>query len=467
MLVLTVAFVNRSVELASLRSWWERPATRPALVWGRRRVGKSALLQHFAAQTGAPVVFHTGTGEAPGAEIATLCRQTALALPDPHRDLATEPYRDWRDILDYLARAAQESPVLLVLDEFPELIRASPALPGILRAFLDRPREGSQLKIILSGSAIRTIEEMREYRAPLYGRFDLTLQLHPFRPHEAALMLPGLCPADRAQVYGLVGGTPLYLSWWNQGATFTENLLELVGRPGASLLTEGLLVMATEVGVGEHTMGVLTAIAAGRTKHSEIRDAIGADPSRTLERLVELRIIERLLPVTELETRSRRRIYRIADNYLGFYLGSLTRFRAEIERGLGKSIVGPLAAFFDEHMGPVFEEAFREHLRRLANDGGLGEGIVAVGSWWTDDSQQEIDAVVLAQRGLTRVPVLVGESKWAASVTAGRIKAGLVRKAAALTPDAEGLRYAICAREKVERADEDTLVVTAADIFGP
>jgi uncharacterized protein len=461
-----MGFINRTDELAALHSWWERPAARPALVWGRRRVGKTALLQHFASQTGVPVVFHTGTGEAAGAEIASLCRQTALAVPDRYRDLAAEPYREWRDILDYLARAAQDSPVLLVLDEFPELIKASPALPGILRAFLDQIHGHTRLKIILSGSAIRTVEEMREYRAPLYGRFDLTLLLHPFRPHEAALMLTDLDPADRARAYGIVGGMPLYLSWWNQGATVMDNLLELAGRPGAPLLTEGQLVMATEVGEGEHTMGVLTAIAAGRTKHSEIKDAVGIDPSRTLDRLVELRIIERLLPVTELETRSRRRIYRIADNYLAFYLGPLTRFRAEIERGLGRSIIRPLSAFIDDHMGPVYEEAFREYLRRLANEGSLGEDIVAVGAWWDDASQQEIDAVVLAQRGLTRVPVLVGEAKWASSVNAARIKAGLARKAASLTPDAEGMRYAICAREHVDHADDDTLAVTARDIFG-
>ena len=234
-------------------------------------------------------------------------------------------------------------------------------------------------------------------------------------------------------MYGVVGGTPLYLSWWDQSATVAENLLELAGRPGAPLLTEGQLVMATEVGAGEYTSGVLTAIAAGRTRHNEIQDAIAADPSRTLDRLVELRIIERLLPVTEQGTRSRRRVYRIADNYLAFYLGPLTRFRAEIERGLGKSIIPALATLGDQHMGPVYEEAFREYLRHAANEGRLGENIVAVGSWWRDDGEQEIDAVVLAQRDLARVPVLVGESKWARSVNAARIKAGLIRKAASLT----------------------------------
>lgn len=460
-----MAFVNREDELAALRAWWKRPNARPALAWGRRRVGKTALLQHFASATDAPVVFHTGTGETTAAEIATLSRQTAAALPDSMRDLATQPYGTWRDILDHLARAARDSPVLLVLDEFPELIASSPALPGILRAFLDEVHGRTQLRIIFSGSAIRTIDEMREYRAPLYGRFDLTLQLHQFRPHEAALMLPDLAPADRARVYGIAGGTPLYLSWWDQHATIAENLLELAGRPGSPLLTEGLLVMATEVGAGEYTTGVLTAIAAGRTKHSEIKNAIAADPTRTLDRLVEMRIIDRILPVTEVGTRSRRRIYRITDNYLAFYLGPLMRFRAEIERGLGKTIVSSLAAFLDQHMGPVYEEAFREYLRRLANEGTLGEGIVAIGPWWSDASQQEIDAVVLAQRELTRLPVLVGESKWAHSVDAVRIKAGLIRKAAALTPHVDELSYVVCARDAVEHPDTQTRTVTATDIF--
>jgi hypothetical protein len=116
-------------------------------------------------------------------------------------------------------------------------------------------------------------------------------------------------------------------------------------------------------------------------------------------------------------------------------------------------------------MGAVFEESFRDHLRRLANEGSLGEDIVAVGSWWGEDSQNEIDAVVLAQRGLTRVPVLVGESKWTSSVNARRLTAVLARKATALAPDAENLRFAVCARDAVEQADDNTLAITANEIF--
>jgi len=460
-----VQFVNRRSELSALAEWWERD-TRPALIWGRRRVGKSALIERFAESTGARVLSHTGAGRPGSGELGMLSRRAAGITRTGIRDPGAALYRDWDDALEHIAGQAEDEPLLLVLDEFPELAATAPELPGILRAFLDRLQATSKLKIIICGSAVRSMEALREYRAPLYGRFDLTLHVHPFRPHEAAEMLPGLAPADRAVVYGIMGGIPLYLSWWNSDQSIRQNLLRLACQPGGRLQSEGRLVLATEADHGELPGATLSAIATGATRFSEIATAIGTNPARTLDRLTELRLIERVSPVTEDERRSKNRIYRIADEFLAFYLGPLSYYQPEIERGLGDSIADTLLDRLDDYMGRSYEDAFRHHLRRLANVGALGPKVIAIGPWWTRDGNDKIDAIVLAERDMKRVPVLVGECKWGRRVDAGRIKATLIRKAASLTEESDLLRYCVCARDELINADADTLTVTAADIFG-
>jgi AAA+ ATPase superfamily predicted ATPase len=454
-------FVNRRSELAQLQEWWERPGASLGIVWGRRRVGKTALIERFAGDL--PTVFHTGGGRPAEAELAALSRAAAPLLAGGARDLGARPFVDWDDALETLAQAAAHRRLLVVLDEMPALTETSPELPATTRAAWDRLRSRTKLKLLLCGSAVRTMEAMQEERAPLYGRLDLALLLHPFRPHEAAEMLPDLSPPARALVWGLVGGMPLYLQWWDQRAGVRSNLARLACTPGGQLLTEGQLVLATEAEGGELARQVLYAIAAGRTRFNEIEQAVRADPGRTLDRLVALRLVERIVPVTEAGRRTRRRIYRIADNFLAFWLGLLDRYRPEIERGLGESILPVLLDSLDDRLGGPWEEAFRDHLRRLAIAGELGEGIVAIGPFWTSAADPaEIDAVALAGRG--REAVLLGEAKWAKRADGGALRAELERKSAALPRLAAEPRYAVCARERVA-GDADVLALTAADIF--
>jgi AAA+ ATPase superfamily predicted ATPase len=240
-----MTFVNRVDELTQLREWWETPDSRPTLIWGRRRVGKTALIAEFAAHTGARTVFDIGGTRSATGELAALSRRATAVTAHGRRNPADRPYQSWDDALDHLAEQATDEPILLVLDEFPELMQSSPELPEIVRAYLDHPDNASRLRILICGSAVRTMLTMQEYHAPLYERFDLVMQVHPFRPHEAAELLHDLSPADRAFVYGVLGGTPLYLSWWRQDVSIRENLLRLACRPDARLLTEGELVLAS------------------------------------------------------------------------------------------------------------------------------------------------------------------------------------------------------------------------------
>lgn len=453
-------FVNRHEELRALEAWWSRRGAALGLVWGRRRVGKTALLEEFAGDK--RVIFHTGAGRPAGDELRLLSDAAAQVARFGSRDLDERPFVDWDDALDSLAAAATRERVLLVIDEFPDLVNTAPELPGILRAFWDRVGGQTKLRVLICGSAVRTMEAIQEERAPLYGRFDLSLLLHPFRPHEAAKMLRPLRPADRALVWGIVGGVPLYLDWWEPEESLKGNLLRLACAPGGRLLDEGRLVLATEGDLGGLGGLALRAIAAGRTRHNEIEQAIRADPSRVLDRLVELRLVERMVPVTEDPARTRRRLYRIADNFLAFWLGTLDRHRTAISRGLGRQVLPVLTEQLDDHMGDRWEDAFRQHLLRMAAAGELGGAIVDVGRWWQDGPPVEIDAVALA--GARREAVLVGEAKWARQANGEALRAELREKAAALPRVAPEPTYAVATRERVTGAN-NVLAVTASEIF--
>jgi uncharacterized protein len=459
---LTERFVNRETQLALLGDWWDAPGARLGIVWGRRRVGKSALLGRFA--TGKPAILHTAASRPPADELRVLAGAAAPVTRRGLRDLEARPFVNWTDALEFLAEQSVDQPLLLVLDEFPELVAVTPELPSIMRGFWERARTQTQLRILLSGSAVRTMEAMQEERAPLYGRVDLALLLHPFEPDEAAAMLPSLSPSERALVWGMVGGVPLYLEWWDDTASVSDNLRRLVCTPGGALLNEGQLVLSTEGDQGHIAAQSLRAIALGRTRFGEIRDAVRTDPTRTLERLVALRLVERVVPVTEDERRTRRAVYRIADNFLAFWLRLVEPLRGAIDHGMGASVPPVLESSLDDFMGPRWEDAFRAHLRRRAARNDLPkQQIVAIGPWWRDHPAVEIDAVALA--GRHRQPVLVGEAKWARKVDGRRVAQALAEKARALPDLAGDYARVVCARDEVDH-HEGLDVVTSRDIFG-
>lgn len=456
-------FVNRTDELAALEAWWQRPGASMAQVWGRRRVGKTALVGRFAQRK--RTVFHTARGVGLAEELATLASKTPAGV-ELGRRLDLAPFQSWEDALVAFARAARDEPVLLILDEYPELAAGDPAIDTRLRAVWDEERPHTQLKVLLCGSAVRAMESIAEHRSPLHGRFDLRLLIHPFRPHEAALMLRGLSAPDRARAWAICDGVPLYLSWWDTADSVEGNVCKLACQPGGLLRTEAEFLLATDGAAGGLSRQILGAIAVGKNRHSEIVDAVTGtrQVARVLDDLERLRLVERVVPVTDSPTtRTGRTTYRIADNYLAFWLGVLSQYAGEIDRGMGTAIARRVTGRLDDHLGPRYEEAFRGHLRRLAAEEVFGPDATRVGPFWTRGRDQvEIDAVVLA--GAPETAVAVGECTWADRVAAPPLRARLLERSRALPRVLDEPRLVIGARSVVTDPG-GALVVTADDIF--
>lgn len=466
------AFVNRSPELEALETWFSRPGPGLGIVYGRRRVGKTWLLAKFSE--GRRVVSHTARGRSFADELHLISAAAHHAGIGRHstRTLLERPIDDLDELFDALAEAAREAPLLLVLDEFPELLAAAPNLEEELRSVWDRLRiHDSNLKVLLCGSHERVMESLQSHDHAMFGRADLLLRVLPFTPHEAAQMLREAPPEERAAAWGVCGGSPRYLSLWDERGTFRENLEVLICNERGLLLAEGELVLADEDLVGHRGKRmperVLRAIASGKTTYRAIEAATGTLPTRALQEMTQGRLIERVRPVTARRD-SKLTSYRIADNFLAFWLRCVEPHQAAIEQGLGPTIAPVIEASFDDFMGPTYEAAFRAHLRRLAADGQFGPEVVDVGEWWSTQVQAsedpcQLDAVVLA--GRQRQPVAVGEVKWARKVN-GSSQLGAMRRKLleGKLVDPDLVTYVVGARSEVVRA-EGVLAVTAADIF--
>ncbi len=462
-------FVNRVKELSLLDEWFERPGPQLGVVWGRRRVGKSHLLAHWAA--GKRAIYHVARNRAPAQELAALSAAAAPALGLKDRDLVSRPFRDWDEAFEIFRRTAAGAPLVVIIDEFPELVQSEPNIESALRAIWEGMGD-HPVRLVLCGSAVRTMEALQEERAPLYGRATLRLQVRPFLPSEAALMLPGLAPAERAKAWGVCGGTPFYLDLWDQSAPFRDNLARLVASEHGLLLNEGQLILATEDFAGGRRERipeqVLRAIAAGRTRFGEIKGALGIDPTRALGALADLGLIQRVLPVGR-NADPRRAYYRVADNFLAFWLAIAEPRRAGIIQGLGTSVVGVMESQFDNFMGDRWEDAVRAHLvRTMADDPRLAP-VVEVGRFWHQHRPDpaEIDVAMLSEPG-GRLS-LAAEVKWARHEEGSRVLRTLVRKAHAshlVRPTDPEPLYVIAARELVTGdLPSDVLRVTAADVF--
>lgn len=218
----------------------------------------------------------------------------------------------------------------------------------------------------------------------------------------------------------MCGGTPYYLSLWDDGASFRENLERLVCTEQGVLLNEGELVLATEDFVGGRRERlpeqVLRAIATSHTAFSEIKAVIGADPTRVLRSLQDLDLVSRIQPVRA-KPDTRRAIYRVSDNFLDFWLSLVEPFRESIVWGVGTDVAAIIEDSFSEFMGDRWEEAFRRHLALAALDDPRLHPVAGFGEFWKPgtrgEDQRQIDAVILSGRAKT--VTLVGEARWAAT----------------------------------------------------
>lgn len=391
------------------------------VVSGRRRQGKSFLLQEMAQQTGG---LYFAATEATEAESLRLFADALIAHT---RHPIESPFRDWNDAIRHLFREFAGEPHLVVIDEFPFLSKVSPALPSIIQRELGPGGAGrdSSVRLILCGSAMSVMGHLLAGRAPLRGRAGLELMVHPFRYRDAAAFWGITDPHEAVLVHSVVGGTPAYRREFVRDDApagpedFTPWLLRTVLNPQTPLFREARYLLAEETDIRDPALyhSVLAAIATGSTTNGAIASYIGR---RSDELTHPLNVLEdSALIVREPDLlRKGRATYRITEPLITFYEAIMRRRWPELELGLADSVwQATQHTFRSQVTGPHFEWL----CRAFAVESGarvFGELPAEIGRGVVNDAaergQIEVDVVVFAapEPGRHRRILSLGEAKW-------------------------------------------------------
>ena len=437
--------LNREAELSTLRDGWEaarRGDPQLVVVLGRRRVGKTFLLAHFARDKRG--VFFGATQQSEGVELARLAETVRRDLGDSVLDLVGGRFASWEAALRFFVASARDEPLMVVLDEVPYLLRSTPGFASIVQAVWDHIPPGAKVMLILTGSAVGTIDGLLGGGGALRGRPTMALRLDPLSPVQARAFLPRLDATSFLEAFAACGGYPLHLRRWDASATTAENLLELAGTPGGILLEDASGILREELPEAGGYPRILAAVGRGHTRMSEIAAEADQRVEHPVDVLVRAGLVRRSVPVGA--PRKARVVYELADPYLAFWFGVLYSDLPHIEAGQGRAVLQRRAEQWQRHLGWVFEESARAHAVRLVSGGDLPVDLV-IGRWWATRSEPcEVD--VLGLRG-TRSAML-GEARWQARPLDQRDLRELIGKVSRVPRPVSDPLYVLWGRSGIE-----------------
>ncbi|MEI6790629.1 MAG: ATP-binding protein [Myxococcaceae bacterium] len=412
--------IQRDKEMHILNDAFQSLKAQFLVVWGRRRVGKTYLLEAFAQKHRS--IYYTATQQSKAIELKTFTDVVRESLSAS--DLPTGySFPDWPVALDYVNKKAEHERLVLIFDEFPYLAESTEGIESIFQRWWDKQGKRSNMMLILCGSAIAYMQQLISASAPLHQRSTLNLYVAPFDFLGVGNFFKKLSFEDKALVYGILGGTPLYLEQWDESQNIRFNLVKLFANPASPLVDAAELVLSGELRNIQGAFRILQAIASGATRASQIQDFAQVAVERPLKKLQTLGFITRKVPVFDTPETSKRAIYRLSDPYFIFWFRFIAPHRDQIARGLGEQMIDhKIMPYLDDYMGPIFEEMARHHARRKFDT-------ERVDSWWSTDGKHEIDLVGLkAHRTLD----FVGTVKWSSKLLGKAVLDNLEDHAAAL-----------------------------------
>ena len=400
-------FIGREREVAALDRLYESNKFEFAVIYGRRRVGKTALINHFIDNKEAIYFMGVESNEKQNLE------NFSKSIIEYSSGIETS-FLSFQAALEYVFKLAEKKRFILAIDEYPYVARSSKSLASTLQLLIDKYKDTSKLMLILCGSSMSYMEdEVLAYKSPLYGRRTAQMKIFPFSFDEACRYLKNYSDEDKALAYGIVGGTPQYLLQIDDRLSIEDNIKNTYLNPISFLYEEPTNLLKQEVREPAIYTAIITAIAVGASRMSDISNKVGEDSNicaNYLKSLINLGIVKKETPYGE--KTSRKSIYSIEDNMFRFWYRFVPNNNSVIMRGAADIVYRRIEPQLSEYMGAVFEEICKQYLWKLLLDGNSPVEFSELGRWWGNDpiekKQTEID--IMGEQD--KQTALFGECKW-------------------------------------------------------
>lgn len=402
-------FIGRDKELKGLDQLYKSDKFEFAVIYGRRRVGKTALINHFINEKKAIYFMGVESNEKQNLE------NFSKSIIEFSSGIQTETtFASYQVALEYIFKLADKERVILAIDEYPYVARASRSLASTLQMLIDKYKDNSKLMIILCGSSMSYMEDqVLSYKSPLYGRRTAQMKIEPFDFYESCKYLKGMPDEDKAYVYGIVGGTPQYLIQINDKLSIEDNVKNTYLNPMSFLYEEPLNLLKQEVREPAIYNAIITAIATGHSRMSEISTKVGESTtvcSGYLKNLISLGIIKKETPYGEKD--SKKSIYSIEDNMFYFWYRFVLDNTSVIARGAVDLVYKRIETQLNDYMGRVFEDICRQYLWKLLLKGKMPIEFVSLGRWWGNDARKKTQTEIDIMGEQDRSSAFFAECKW-------------------------------------------------------
>lgn len=404
-------FLGREKEILDLEKEYARDGGF-VVIYGRRRIGKTTLIKQFIKSKTAFYFLATKEVESQSMKrfAGVIARTTGNSV------LQKAAFSDWLDLFQAVADYKPNEKKVLVIDEFPYLVKVNDSFPSILQNAWDEILKDSNVMLILCGSLISMMKKHAlSYESPLYGRRTAQMRIAPL-PFTTVYENQKLSFEEAAEQYSITGGVPKYMEFFSDGQPLYEQIKENVLSKNGFLYEEPNFLLTDEVQVLTNYFSIIKVIADGNHKLGTIAGILGLETSALtpyLKTLSELGFIEKQVPVTEKNAeKTRKGLYFISDNFLRFWFRYVYPYKGELELDNMQISLDELDKDFKEKfVAFAYKDICKEIFARLCSDKAIDFTPSKIGSYWLNDKSGNTQIDVMAVDTVNK-RLFAGECKY-------------------------------------------------------